>query len=254
VAPLDEGMDEGIEAGVARYLREMDSVPGWFSHQDVVLFERIGLIQQGSGMRGDILEIGTYMGKSAILLGFLLGDYDSLVINDLFDGSASTADNVAEVTLEYPGLTQKQFIDRYMSYHRWKPEVVADLSSTLPAALGDRKFRLIHVDGSHTYEVVREDILNSRTFAGPDCIVVMDDWRTVHTPGVSAAVWEAVTREGLIPLVVSDAKFYAMWAPGPIGVGSFLRDWVRENYPDQHQSHWIAGHELVRLGTPPQPL
>lgn len=244
-----------VEERTAEYLQEMDStVPGWFGAPDVELFQRVNLIQQLSGVRGSILEVGCYMGKSAILLGFLLNESESLVVNDLFDGKASAADNVDEVTREYPGLSEERFLHRYLGYHDQPPLIVADLSSTLPERLAGWLFRFIHIDGSHTYEVVREDLMNSRALAGEDAIVVMDDWRSEHTPGVSAAIWEAVTREGLIPLVVSPQKFYAMWSDGPAGVGGFLREWVKENYPDHHQSHWIAGHELVRIGAPPKPI
>jgi hypothetical protein len=243
------------QAGIAEYATQADSVPGWFSPQDMQLFERIGLIQDGMGLSGDLLEIGAYMGKSAIVLGYLLGESDTLVINDLFDGDPTASDNAAEVRLEYPGLTQQLFLDRYLSYHQRPPEIVAQLSRFLPRVLGPRrKFRFIHVDGSHTYDVVRDDIANTRHFAGPDAIVAIDDWRTLHTPGVSAAIWEHVTRDGLIPLVVSDAKFYGMWYEGPAGVGGYLREWVRENFPDYHQSHYIAGHEMLRIGTPPPPI
>ena len=243
------------EAGIAAYVAGIDDVPGWFSPQDLQLFERIGLIQDGSSVAGDILEIGTYMGKSAILLGYLLGGSDTLVINDLFDGDPTASDNAAEVRHEYPGLTEQLFLDRYLSFHERPPEIVAQLSQYLPRILGPRrKFRFIHVDGSHTYDVVRDDIAHTRHFAGPDAVVAIDDWRTLHTPGVSAAIWENVTREGLIPLVVSDAKFYGMWYDGPVGVGRLFREWVRENYADFHQSHWIAGHEMIRIGQPPVPL
>jgi hypothetical protein len=220
----------------------------------VTLFERIGLIQEASGVTGDILEIGVFMGKSAILLGHLLNEGESLVAADLFDEDVSAADNVAEVRHEYPGLNEQRFLDNYARFHAHPPEVVKGLSTRLPKVLGRRKFRLIHVDGSHTYDVVRDDIANTRHLAGPDAIIVMDDWRTVHTPGVSAAIWESVTREGLIPLVTSDAKLYASWYHGPTHVAGFLREWVRENFPERHQSHWIAGHEMVRIGTPPTPV
>lgn len=244
----------GLVERIRSYVAEMDSVPGWLSEEDVALFERIGLIQEASGVTGDILEIGVFMGKSAIVLGHLLGDGETLVAADLFDDVVSAADNADEVAHEYAGLNEQRFLDNYARYHQTPPEVIKGLSARLPKVLGRRKFRLIHVDGSHTYDVVRDDIANTRHFAGPDAIIVLDDWRTVHTPGVSAAIWESVTREGLIPLATSDAKFYACWYDGPVGVGGFLREWVRENFPERHQSHWIAGHELVRIGTPPKPF
>ena len=43
-------------------------VPGWFPLVDFELFRTISEVQLEAGFHGDILEIGTYKGKSGILL------------------------------------------------------------------------------------------------------------------------------------------------------------------------------------------
>lgn len=74
--------------------------------------------------------------------------------------------------------------------------------------------RLVHVDGSHTYEVVHEDIITARRLLGAGGVVAFDDWSTFHAPGVALAVWEEYLRGELIPLCLTPLKFYATWDPG----------------------------------------
>jgi hypothetical protein len=76
--------------------------------------------------------------------------------------------------------------------------------------------RWVHVDASHLYEYVRQDLASSRTLLNDQGVLVCDDIRSEHTPGVAAAVWEAVVNDGLNPLVISHAKVYCTWSdPDP---------------------------------------
>jgi hypothetical protein len=43
--------------------------------------------------------------------------------------------------------------------------------------------------------------------------VIIDDWRTGHTPGVAAATWEAILHEGLVPIWFTDQKLYGRGHP-----------------------------------------
>lgn len=52
------------------YLRALDSIDGWLYPEDVLLFQEIDALQGLSKVTGDLLEIGVYHGKSAILLGY----------------------------------------------------------------------------------------------------------------------------------------------------------------------------------------
>jgi methyltransferase family protein len=47
-----------------------------------------------------------------------------------------------------------------------------------------KRFRLIHIDGSHLFEIVQQDIKLSKDILKDDGIVIFDDYRSPHTPGV----------------------------------------------------------------------
>lgn len=71
--------------------------------------------------------------------------------------------------------------------------------------------RFVHIDASHLYEHVRDDIGAVREILLPGGLVVLDDFRSEHTPGVSVAVWEAVLNRGLRPICLSTQKLYGTW-------------------------------------------
>jgi len=86
------------------------------------------------------------------------------------------------------------------------------------------------------YEVVPGDIANVRHLLSEDGIVAFDDFRAAHTPGVAAAVWAAVANDRLLPICVTDTKFYGTWSES-------IADEVR-----QRTAVWLAGHPEVRTG------
>lgn len=220
------------------YRRAAKSIPGWFHPIDQTLFDLILDYQAAADIRGDILEIGSYHGKSAIALGYGLREDETLHVCDLF---GTKVDGVPdEGCAAYEGLTVEAFLDQYGRFHDRRPEVNAMPSSVLD--LGDRWFRFAHIDGGHAYSVVRDDIHKTVRNMSGGGVVVLDDYRSAHTPGVSAAAWEAVTNGVLFPFMLSDVKMYA--AATPEGQQSW-RDIARD-FPVAREEHEIHSVDVVR--------
>ena len=199
---------------VAKYVQEMDSVPGWFYPLDARLFGAIDGLQKARGTRGHILEIGAYLGKSAILLGYLTEEDEDLTVCDPFEEMVEVGDeNAAENARHYPGLHRTQFERQYLRFHSSLPTVWEMPSTRIDRETLAGSYRLVHVDGSHAYDVVREDIATARTLLGPGGVVVIDDWPQPHTPGVALAAWEAFLRGEMTLLCLSNYKLYATWDP-----------------------------------------
>lgn len=195
----------------------MTTVPGWFSRRDALLFDAIDRAQRVAGITGDILEIGCYQGTSAILLGYMKQANERLVICDLFDGITESDEDLAERQRYYePGFGQHKFESHYRRFHAELPEIIAQPSSTLHTMLTGQKYRFIHIDGSHAYEQVRADLLLAKALLTSGGVVSFDDLLSPHTPGVTAAVWEGVANDGLIPMLQT-IKFYGTW-DSPINV------------------------------------
>lgn len=195
--------------------RTPNDIPGWFFWVDRQLFATLLRVQE-TRPPGDLVELGTYLGKSAVLMGEHLRPGERFVALDLFGRTdlldGEQAPNRREVEQSYAHLTRKAFERNYLTFRPELPAIVEGPSSVIMEHVENGSVRFVHVDASHLYEHVRLDAENARRMLQPGGLVVFDDYRSEHTPGVSAAVWEAVFTDGLIPIVVTGSKLYGAFA------------------------------------------
>ncbi|UUU31337.1 class I SAM-dependent methyltransferase [Streptomyces sp. CA-210063] len=235
------------EQGTIRLPRELDDVPGWFPVLDQLLFDWFLNRQEAAGDRGDLLEVGVYMGKSAIFLGRHLQEGESYTVCDLFESDAPDDANAAEATKSYRStLTRQAFEANYLSFHDELPRVLQGPSSIVPGEVKPRSCRFVHIDASHLYEHVQGDITAARDILLPGGLVVLDDFRSEHTPGVSIAAWEAVLNRGLNPICLSTQKLYATW-DDPEPIQEALLEMIEERDDCHLSNQQAAGHRIIRL-------
>ncbi|MGY0024397.1 class I SAM-dependent methyltransferase [Streptomyces sp. cg35] len=221
-------------------------VKGWFHNIDQVLFDWFLTRQRERGQKGDLLEIGAYMGKSAVFMGQYLEAGQTFTVCDLFDSPASDTANDKEMNKSYSTLTRAAFEANYQAFHDELPRVVQGPSHVITSLVDADSCRFVHVDGSHLYEHVRGDIEAARALLGEDGIVVLDDFRAEHCPGVAAATWGAVATTGLKPLCITATKFYGTWgATEPVRgeLGTMLAG--RDDF--WHGAEEVAGQSMIRI-------
>ncbi|MER7703068.1 class I SAM-dependent methyltransferase [Kitasatospora sp. NPDC097605] len=226
----------------------LDDVPGWFWNHDRHLFDWFLARQEKAGFSGDLLEMGAYLGRSAIVIGAHLQAGETFTICDLFDSDAPDDENAAEMDMSYrKTLTRTAFESNYLSFHDRLPEIIQAPTSTLAdGRVAPGGFRFIHIDASHLYEHVAGDLQVARTALAPEGVVVLDDYRSAHTPGVAAATWEAVFNHGLRPIVLTDSKFYGTWGdPEPAQLDLLAR---RGTLPEcSITNETLADHRVIRI-------
>ncbi|MFP5282163.1 MAG: class I SAM-dependent methyltransferase [Actinomycetes bacterium] len=236
--------------GTATPVRKFTDLPGWFFWIDYLVFTRLLQAQQASPP-GVLVELGTYLGKSAVVIGEHLRDRERFVALDLFgrtellDGDGTSA-NTAEVQRSYPTLSRRAFEANYLALHPALPEIVEGLSSSIPRYVTPGTARFVHVDASHLYDQVQVDVGNTEQMLRPGGVAVFDDWRSEHTPGVAAAVWEAVFTRGLIPLVLTPYKFYGVWSD-PEPYRSAIARLIDQDPAVWAEQQQIAGYPVFRL-------
>lgn len=245
-----------MSATLHDYLEDIDSVDGWFPKGDRLAFQVFGDLQAKFGIRGDLMEIGVFFGKSAIMLGFFKRPDESIVVCDLFEDPAQDDLNQRENQSSYHSrsLTRTGFEANYLRFHSELPRIEQRSSSELDAASLPSPMRFVHIDGSHVYEHVWSDLMLSRELLGDGGVVVIDDYRTAHTPGVAAATWQAVMNEGFLPLCVTKQKMYGTWNPWDDSMLKHLRRMWEERPEINPKDANVGGRRFLRLvsTTPPK--
>lgn len=224
----------------------VDDVPGWFHEVDQHLFHWFLNRQEESKTPGDLVELGVYLGKSTVLMGGHLRPADTFTVCDLFGAPAPDEDNDAESTKSYKDLTREEFEFNYRAFHDELPIIVQAPTGEILEHVTAGSSRFVHVDASHLYKHVRADVEAAHTMLNADGIVVFDDYRSPHTPGVSAAVWEAVLTLGLRPIALTPQKFYGTWGDADAARRELIA-WAKERPGFGTDVQEVSGHELVRV-------
>jgi hypothetical protein len=179
----------------------LDDIPGWFYPVDQAAF-RLILDQPGSG---NLLEIGVYRGKSAVLIGEYVRD-DELILCDLFEAVTEHEHIPPHLRACGDDFADHHFFGFWDQFHSWRPTVERSMSSDLELSC---QLRFTHIDGCHSYECAHSDIVLAARHSNQDAVIVCDDYRKKECPGVAAAVWEAVAARLLYPFAVTEDKLYA---------------------------------------------
>jgi hypothetical protein len=222
---------------------DVAEIVGAFWAPDLELFRL--LLDATWHLGGDLAELGVLYGRSAVLIGDYLQPGETFTVVDLFGTAASDAANDKETGQWYPGLTQAAFEHNYLTLHQRLPKIVVGHSGEIANHAAHGAHRFVHIDASHLYEHVAADLRAAKLLLKPPGIVVLDDFRAEHTPGVAAAGWQAVTETGLSVFALSPQKLYATWGD-PQPWRDTVRMWVNgSGY--RYESQTINGQEIIRV-------
>lgn len=232
---------------------DLESIKGWFNPTDRRLFGWLLQRQLDRGEIGNLVEVGCYLGKSTVLIGAYLAEGETFTVLDLFGSDAPDASNNAEATGSYATLTQDAFEANYLRFHDELPVVIKAPSFEIVDHVPSGSARFVHIDASHLYEHVAGDVDSARKLLQPEGVVVFDDFRAEHTPGVAAAVWEGVLTKGLRPICVTESKLYGTWGD-PAEIQAEMVKWTEGEPGAWAVSQEIAGHRVLRVKAPLVPL
>lgn len=223
-------------------------IEGWFFWDDRVLFDALLAAQQRPGT---LVELGAYLGRSAVIMGDHLRAGERFILVDLFGAEVDDLANRSENTKSYATLTRSRFEANYLAMHDRLPEVVQGSSTDVVDHVAPGTARFVHVDASHLYAQVAQDIRAIRGLVAPDAVVVFDDYRAEHTPGVAAAVWEAVAH-GFVPFVLTRYKLYGTWGDATNHL-EVVRNLIASNPGLTSGEQQIYDHPVLTVRAAPPP-
>lgn len=229
---------------------KLASIEGWFYWADQRVFRTV---LEGQQEAGTLVELGCYLGKSTVVIGDYRREGEDFVVVDLFgrtDLIDGDHDTTAEVDRSYKSLSQQAFEANYLSVHDTLPTVVVGPSADVVDHVEPGSARFVHIDASHLYDHVSTDIRSAVTMVRPGGVIALDDYRSVHTPGVGAAIWGAVERGTLIPVAHTHQKMYCVASRPEELIGLVERVCEHETLTFEIQQ--IAGHPVRRIMYTPE--
>ncbi len=160
-----------------------ESVPEGSTRKELVhFFTR--LLKENPNIQA-IAETGFNTGRSSTL--FLEARPDTTVVSFDIGHHISVSPAKTAIDRRFPGRHEL---------------ILGDSTQTLPLYARNhpgKRFDLIFVDGGHTHEVAKADLMNFRRMSHSRTIVVMDDLTPWWVWGIGpAAVWQEATQSGCI--------------------------------------------------------
>ena len=144
------------------------------------LFDELNSFQFIRGIKGDIMEIGTYYGKSSAVLGQFLAADEEFYCCDTFIGYRAIENNFrTSFEAFFEKITGRKANVRQMVSTELTPEL-----------LDHKQFRIWHIDGWHSFEDTLSDLKLGASMLKEHGMIIADDFLNQDWLGVGQAVNE----------------------------------------------------------------
>jgi len=173
------------------YLR-VEKIQGFFNYDDAQHFQLLLRMQSMMGVKGDLMEIGAWKGRSSSFITFFMQPEEKLLIVDVFSNPAK------DVYPDYPTVADvRENIARVNKNVDFSQLVFLEsdgLNFELP---DDIKLRFVHIDGGHSFDECYQDLMNITPRVISNGIVVIDDYDHPDWPAVKPAtdMWLAENKK-----------------------------------------------------------
>ncbi len=143
--------------------------------------------QTEQGIRGDMVEIGTFEGRFFIAMALGLVDGENAVGIDTFDWPNERLLDRFLANCTFHGLPRERFT-------AWKARSTAIAPDDLRAKLATGAARFIHIDGDHEYGALTADLALAQAVLHPKGLIVLDDMLHPGYPTLILAVLDHLKR------------------------------------------------------------
>ena len=159
------------------FLNDENDLEGWFYPGDMLSLSLLNSIHTTSNVKGNIVEIGVYKGKSFSFLSHLLKESETLIGYDNFPDDCYESTKLA---LENYGAN--------VQYELIKADTSELNNDDIKVMIAGKGIRILHIDAGHEYHEVFHSILSFSPYVINTGIIVMDDYNDPEFPGIEAAV------------------------------------------------------------------
>ncbi len=226
------------------------SVEGWLLAGAVDCICELSALQRALHLRGPVCEIGVHHGRLFILLHLLTGSDERSLAIDLFE--------MQDENIDQSGNGSREQLLHNLQVHGCdarRIELLAENSLRLTparivAGCGGRP-RLFSIDGGHTAEATRNDLLLAERSICDGGLVILDDYFNPPWPGVSEGTCTYMCNGDtrLLPVAITSNKFF--FTNDEATARSYQRDLL--NHHHEAKTSTVFGHDVVCFEPPLPP-
>ena len=161
-------------------------VEGWLGDRIAQVVSVLGTILDTNGVRGNIVEFGVHHGLFLFLLNTLRNDGEECFAIDVFDSQHLNVDHSGSGSLE----AFRSHIDALMGPQRQFINIIQRDTLSFSAVevidlFGKLGVKIFSIDAGHTIQHVYNDLYLAQEVLVPGGIIALDDYMSVHWPGVT---------------------------------------------------------------------
>lgn len=175
---------------LSSYKKTWTEIAGWVNHGAIETTVLVDQWQQKYNIKGNLGEIGVYQAKFFCLLSLLKRENECCYGFDLFEGYMNN-------NIEKP----KKNVEKYGNVDN-SCLIIQD-SKTLELV---GEYRIFHIDGDHTHEMVKNDIEKVIYNMHEDGIMIIDDFFHPEFPGCTEVAFEYMQQGKLFPVAFGANK------------------------------------------------
>jgi predicted O-methyltransferase YrrM len=179
---------ESGEPTVDRYLGESyERVRGMSSRFAAAICGHLMRCQTALGIKGDVVEIGTFEGRFFIAMALGLAPAERAIGIDRFDWPDETIETRFLANCAAHGVAPERFVS-------WKADSREITPAMLREKLGGHGVRFAHIDSHHARECLTNDLELIHAALHPDGIICLDDMLHPGYPMLVAAAFDYLAR------------------------------------------------------------
>jgi hypothetical protein len=166
--------DKPVLKPLDQYRKLFADVPGWFRLPAISIWDSLLTLQSDADVTGNFLEIGVWMGRSALLSTLHSSESEQCVFVDplRIEEAEARLRSVRESGLHFIQGTSRS------------------ISAPMLPGAGAPSYRWIHIDGEHSGTAVEHDVALASSILAPRGIIVIDDFFDAAYPQITFAVIE----------------------------------------------------------------
>ena len=166
-------------SALSRYMRNyFFQTDGWFHEVSAALWDCLLAFQSQMHLRGNLLEIGVWKGRSAILQAMHAAADEQLVLVDI---------SIQETMRRTIGGIKPSAV-QYLQMRS------SDLPTTQLYREGSRSYRWVHIDGEHTGTALTIDLDIANHLLDAEGIVAIDDFMLPVYPQVTRMTFDYLSQ------------------------------------------------------------